>query len=528
MRRPCGYPTDRGKCTVSEPAEIFFVNYRSELGYNARMRKFTRISKAMFILAVLLFFLYRWLVSTFDVSLEAIIFTMRSPVEGADTSFVRNGILKVGIPTVIICAVVLFLTEVIYKAIAKKSKSGAKGFRIFTNVVFIISLVISGIWVDTHMHVSKYISRRIHATTIYEDNYIDPAKVEITAPEKKKNLIYIYMESMETKYTSEKYGGVQEKNLIPYLTDLAENNLYFSGTSGFGGYKSYYELTGWTVASIFAGSSGLPLAIPIMDNRMGFRQKFAPTITTLGDILDKNGYKQEFLCGSDAEFGGRKILFQQHGNYDIFDYYTAIEKKYIPEDYFVWWGFEDKYLYQIAKDEITRLAKEDEPFNFTMLTVDTHNIGGYVCDLCGDEYDRPIANVIDCADNQIEEFMGWLEKQDFYDDTMVVIVGDHPRMDNMLVEDVPYEERGVYNCFINPTLSGSAPNTFSRDCSAMDLFPTVLSGLGFDIPGHRLGLGTDLFSDLPTLSEEIGPAEYEEQLCRYSQFLTDIFAYKLD
>jgi phosphoglycerol transferase len=101
-------------------------------------------------------------------------------------------------------------------------------------------------------------------------------------------------------------------------------------------------------------------------------------------------------------------------------------------------------------------------------------------------------------------------------------------MDNMLVEDVPYEERGVYNCFINPTLSGSAPNTFSRDCSAMDLFPTVLSGLGFDIPGHRLGLGPDLFSDLPTLSEEIGPAEYEEQLCRYSQFLTDIFAYKLD
>ena len=43
--------------------------------------------------------------------------------------------------------------------------------------------------------------------------------------------------------------------------------------------------------------------------------------------------------------------FTQHGQYEIYDYYTAIEKGKIPEDYYVWWGFEDSKLYEYAKEE---------------------------------------------------------------------------------------------------------------------------------------------------------------------------------
>ena len=490
-----------------------------------RMKKIKVISWILFFLALILFFLYRWLVSTFAVSLEAIIFTLRSPIEGADTSFVLPAVTQVLLPSVIIFAVAYGMTRLINKLLRKKSERLSNAFQKTVNVILCLSLLVSLYWVGAHMHVDEYIDRRIHATAFYEDNYVDPAKVDITDPEKKKNLIFVYVESLETKYAAKTQGGAQETNLIPNFTRLAKDNLYFSNTSGFGGYISDIDLTGWTIASMFASSSGLPLAIPIMQNRMAMKAKFAPSISTLGDILNEKGYNQEFLCGSDAEFGGRKTLFTQHGNYEIFDYFTAQEKGYIPEGYKVWWGYEDKHLYEIAKDEITRLASKEQPFNFTMLTVDTHNVGGYVCDLCDDKYDDQIANVIDCADRQFNDFMNWLKEQEFYEDTMIVVVGDHPRMDDLLVEEVPYSERAVYNCFINAEYAADTVKTKNRVALAMDLFPTVLSGMGFKIPGDRLGLGTDLFSSTPTYAEEMGLEAYEEELKRYSQFLTDILAY---
>ena len=83
----------------------------------------------------------------------------------------------------------------------------------------------------------------------------------------------------------------------------------------------------------------------------------------------------------------------QHGDYEIWDYYTAIEKGKIDEDYSVWWGYEDMKLYEYAKEELTRISQNEEPFNFTMLTVDTHHIGGWVCPLCRDDYEEQYGNV---------------------------------------------------------------------------------------------------------------------------------------
>lgn len=45
---------------------------------------------------------------------------------------------------------------------------------------------------------------------------------EITFPEKKRNLIYIFLESMESTYASKDEGGEFEFNCIPELTQLAK------------------------------------------------------------------------------------------------------------------------------------------------------------------------------------------------------------------------------------------------------------------------------------------------------------------
>ena len=42
---------------------------------------------------------------------------------------------------------------------------------------------------------------------------------------------------------------------------------------------------------------------------------FLPNLTALGDILNKQGYNQMFLCGSDGDFAGRDAYFKTHKDY---------------------------------------------------------------------------------------------------------------------------------------------------------------------------------------------------------------------
>ena len=48
----------------------------------------------------------------------------------------------------------------------------------------------------------------------------------------------------------------------------------------------------------------------------------------LQTFLEQKGYVQEFLCGSDASYAGRRSFYEQHGNYEIFD----VEKDWIEND----------------------------------------------------------------------------------------------------------------------------------------------------------------------------------------------------
>lgn len=308
---------------------------------------------------------------------------------------------------------------------------------------------------------------------------------------------------------------------MPNLTALGQEYLSFSGTQTLSGFR-VLSGTSWTMASLLACTSGIPFAFPVEGNAMDTQELFAPNLITLGDILEENGYVQEFLCGSDASFGGRRKYFTQHGNYDIFDLFTAREQGYIEEDYYVWWGFEDHYLFEIAMDEATRLAQGDEPFNLTLLTVDAHHFGGYFCDWCDTVYGASTADVINCTDQRVYQFIEWCKEQPFFENTTIILSGDHPRMDAPLVFNADEEQRTMYNCYINAA-NAADDRTENRVFTALDLFPTELEALGFDVEGDRLGLGVSLFSDQQTLAERMGVEALNAELNKYSQYYLEHF-----
>ena len=489
----------------------------------------------VFLIAAALAAVCRWVTLTYGVSLNDLIITMKSPLKGTGHDVIYAA-LRSCLPIVFGCIALFVALATVCIKIQKKSraneaegkKSGRLGKILFSALAWcsVCSVFATAVYANNCFDIVGYLSTRGSASSIYETYYVDPLTVAISRSEEPKNLIYLYVESLETTYASTDVGGYQPMNYMPNLTQLAQENISFSEDDKLGGFHSTYG-TGVTMGALFGTTTGVPYDWPGDINSDANQGSFASGITALGDVLESMGYNQEFLCGSDGTFAGRATYFTQHGNYNIFDYFTAIEKGYIAPDYKVWWGYEDEILFKIAKDEALRLSKEDKPFNLTFLTVDMHHIDGYMCNICHNDYSNVTANVVSCVDRQIKDFIDWCKKQPFFDDTVIVITGDHPRMDTSLVEGVEYYDRTVYNCFINAPANENTV-TKNREFTPLDIFPSVLSAMGFNIEGDRLGLGTDLFSGTPTLAEENGFEWLNSELSKRSNYYLANFAPELN
>lgn len=387
---------------------------------------------------------------------------------------------------------------------------------IFMGLFVVFSIVFS----VKLLALDKYLEAQFNYSSIFEDEYVAPSEVDLKFPHKKRNLIYIVAESLETSNVAEKNGGLVKKSYTPNLEKLALNNLNFSDTDKIGGAMQVRN-TEWTVAALVAHTSGIPFKIPVDVNEFSGEKGFLPGVESIGDVLEDNGYKNYFMLGSDAEISGRKNYFMQHGNYEIYDYIWAKKEEKIPKDYIEWWGYEDAKLFEYAKEELLKISKKDEPFNFTMLTVDTHFIDGYMDDTCKNKFNTAYANAIYCSDSKLGDFVKWVKKQDFYGDTTIVIVGDHLTMQSNFYKTNNNDERRVFNVFINPAID--TEHSKNRQFSTLDYFPTTLAALGVEIEGEQLGLGVNLFSGKETLIEKMGVQEFNEQLSIKSYFYDEQF-----
>lgn len=477
----------------------------------------TGIAVLCFALTALLYFSSQWMFDTWsNLTMDELVFHLNAPLDGTNGEIIVEYLKTCVVPTGMILAVAICTLIAI---------RGKKFYMWVVSLGIVGSLLISGnvvygVW--ERLDIGDYIASQRTYSTFIDRNYVDPADVSITFPEEKRNLIYIFLESMETAYSDKEHGGAFEKDVIPELTSLAQSNEDFSGTDD--GLNGGYSLPGttWTVGGMFAQTAGLPLLIS-MGNNMDTQDHFFPNTIALGDILEQEGYSQALLIGSEADFGGRGLYFSEHGDYEIMDYNYALEHAMVPKGYRVLWGYEDKKLFAFAKETLLELAAEKEPFNLTMLTVDTHFEDGYCCELCPDTFDEQYANVMACSSRQVDEFISWIQSQDFYSDTTIVVVGDHPTMDSDFCLDIDQSYgRRVYTSFINAAATVKTNQT--RKYTTFDMFPTTVAALGAQIQGNRLGLGTNLFSKERTLIERYDYSTVEREIGIKSKLMEEMAA----
>lgn len=472
------------------------------------------------LIGVIIYNLANWVLDTWGLlSIDEIIFHLKVPLEGTNSEVVADGV-NACLPLAIL---VLLLGIALISGMKDRKKASCLCLLLIACIA-VGSGSKAAYKVYTELEVEEYLSSQRTDSTFIQDQYVDPRNVDIVFPEQKRNLIYIFLESMENTYASTDVGGAYSENYIPELTQMALNNTSFSHTDRLGGGVSAAG-SGWTMGALFAQTSGLPIKNSVgtddMNQTLGEQTTFSSAAYNLEDILSAEGYNQCFMIGSDATFGGRRAYFNSHGECEIWDYNTAKEMGYIDPGYYVWWGYEDQKLFSYAKEKLLDLSQQSEPFNMTLLTVDTHFEDGYVCELCQNEFgDNQYANVMACSSRQITEFVSWIQQQEFYKDTTIILSGDHQTMDKNFCDGLDDYERTLYNAFINlpEGLDVSYEKTHYRRFSTMDMFPTTVAALGATIEGDRLGLGVNLFSDEQTLIEMFGREEVNKELLSNSIF----------
>ena len=497
----------------------------------------------LMLLMLALTFAYIWGVGTFgSVEFEQIWFHINMPMEGASDSLVGE-FLRIYMGSAA-AAFVLFELLTNFPAKTRRQIRGLKCDRLLLQIFPLrlpfasAAFLCLALWfvflfssADYYFGFTQYIRNQMDQSELFVNDYVDPQNVKITFPENKRNLITIYLESCETSAQDTENGGYFEGvNYIPELTALAKEYVSFSHSDKLEGAVTA-PACGWTIAAMVAQTAGLPLKMYTFadkegeaDNQMEEFAYFMPGATAIGDILKDAGYRNVFMAGSDFTFGGRRQYYTQHGDYEILDYLVARERGVISPEHYASWGFEDSILYSWAKETVTELAAGDQPFNFSMLTVDQHTPFGYLCELCPDTYDEQYANVMACSSRQLSDFVAWCREQPFWENTTIVVTGDHASMvvgfyGSGYEKHLGDTERKVYNAFINSAVEPVQEK--NRLFTTMDIFPSTLAALGVSIEGDRLGLGTNLFSKEKTLAEQYGYDHLFDEMLKKSTFYNE-------
>lgn len=312
-------------------------------------------------------------------------------------------------------------------------------------------------------------------TDFYETEYKTVSAPDLSFGQHRRNLVIIYMESMERDYKGQ--------NIKPYLDGLKKNHLYFDG------FKQLSS-THMTLGAQFSSLCGIPLKKAKSNRDL---MNFFPKAACIPDILKKAGYRLGYLKASNIKYSGADLFAKQHG-FDIIKGYHELKNnlrnKYDNIEGNSFGGLRDEMLFEAAKDELKQLK---EPFFLVLTTLDMHTFPEYFVDQNCPKKFGDIRDAVGCVDQKVESFMAWLEKQEFYANTTVILLGDH-------IDWTPYpRDAQIFNVIVNPS-SGFAAK--KHQWSTYDLAPTILNSIGVDIPA--LGLGRSLMKDEPTLLEEYG------------------------
>jgi phosphoglycerol transferase len=296
---------------------------------------------------------------------------------------------------------------------------------------------------------------------------------------KRKNIVWIYGESLERTYLDQKaFPG-----LMPNIARLAGEGLDFRNVAS-------AEGGGWTIGGMVSSFCGVPLtSSPGDENSFGRMGSFLPEARCLGDYLHGQGYRGEFVGGADGAFAGKASFLASHGYDDVRDL-AFFRQRGVGASHFSDWGVHDDVMLDQAWDDFRKLSQAGQPFMLTALTMDTHHPAGHLPVSCkGTRYDSAYGDIgllkaLKCSDRLISELVAKIRSSPWADDTIVVVASDHLAMPNDLSDVLAGLERENLLLFLGKDIAPrqvrvAAGSTLDSGATLLQLMDPRMQALGF-------------------------------------------------
>ncbi|MED1558131.1 LTA synthase family protein [Bacillus paramycoides] len=328
---------------------------------------------------------------------------------------------------------------------------------------------------------------------------------------KGKNVIVVTLESLQTFLIGASVNG---QEVTPFLNEFINESYYFN---------NFFHQTGQgkTSDSEFLIDTSL---YPLNRGAVFFTHG-NNDYTATPEILRQQGYFTTVFHANNATFWNRNIMYSALG-YDR--YYNELDYKITPETNLNW-GLKDIEYFDQSVDILKTI---DQPFYARFLTLTNHYPFTYDEDTKFIEpynsgngvFDRYIVTAR-YLDESIKNFIERLKAEGLYDDSIIVLYGDHygisekhNRAMAQFLEKDQITEFDTLNLQRTPLYihvpGQKEGQTISKPTGQIDMKPTILNLLGVDTT-NDIRFGHDMFSD-----EYTGFVVFRD-----GSFVTDKYAY---
>jgi phosphoglycerol transferase len=147
-------------------------------------------------LAVLLIFSYRWMMTAWaDMSIDELLFQLSQPLQGTGGGMIGKYIINAVVPAVIAAVIFGFVMVRFRKKRVVKIIFAVLPVAAVLSVACTARLAWVTLGADEYFGAEQTVSSSgTGSADFIETHYVDPATAKVTFPEKKRNLIYIFLD----------------------------------------------------------------------------------------------------------------------------------------------------------------------------------------------------------------------------------------------------------------------------------------------------------------------------------------------
>lgn len=287
------------------------------------------------------------------------------------------------------------------------------------------------------------------------------------------NLVIVLEESLGATFVKS-LGGVP---VTPELEKLKEqgwwfDQLYATGTRSVRG-----------IEAVVAGYAPTPARSVV---KLSLAQQ---NFYTLGLGLSKQGYNTEFVYGGEAHFDNMRSFFTGNG------FQNVVDRRSMQPRFEGSWGASDEDLFDKSLERLKALHAQDKPFFSLIFTSSNHEPFEFPDGKIAlhDPVKQSVNNAVKYADFALGKFIRAAQQQDYWKDTVFLIVADH---DNRVYGDslVPIHKFHIPGLILGADIE---PRRIATIASQIDLAPTLLSLIGVSSTHPMIGRDLARDSDSP-------------------------------